>query len=87
MIKTRVKIEDAILPFLLVLYGTIFIARSFFGLFETALTGTLICLGVDLDLNQGQLANGPPNLHKSLDKIFDVDKQVVVVQAPQVGEY
>jgi hypothetical protein len=80
------ELEYSLLPFAIVCYSSLFISHTFLGLFNAAVTGTLICLGIDMDLNQGQPANGPPDLHDKLDKVFNVDK-AVVVQTVQVNQY
>lgn len=48
---------------------TFFIAIVFLGPFDEAVTATLMCLAVDLELN-GEPKHGPPSYHDKLDIIF-----------------
>jgi len=68
------RLNSVWLPFVVLIFATLFISNTFLGLFEAAITGTLICLGIDMDLNNGSPVNGPPDLHDKLDKAFEVDK-------------
>lgn len=48
---------------------TFFIAIVFLGPFDEAVTATLMCLAVDIELN-GEPKHGPPSYHDKLDAIF-----------------
>jgi hypothetical protein len=58
-------------------FFTLFTSWSFLGLFNASVIGTLICLGIDIDLNDDHPVNGPPDLHYKLDKVFQVDREIV----------
>lgn len=57
-------------PLIAVGVFTFFIAVVFLGPFDEAVTATLMCLAVDLELN-GEPKHGPPSYHEKLDAIFD----------------
>lgn len=52
---------------------TFFIAFIFIGPFDDAVTATIMCLAVDLELNNGEPKHGPPSYHSKLDAIFNDD--------------
>ena len=41
------------------------------GLFDDAIRATLMCLAIDMDLNNGSPQYGPPTFHEKLDAIRD----------------
>lgn len=41
------------------------------GLFDDAIRATLMCFAVDMDLNGGAPAHGPPTFHEKLEAILD----------------
>lgn len=41
------------------------------GLFDDAIRATLMCLAIDMDLNNGSPQYGPPTFHEKLDEIKD----------------
>jgi hypothetical protein len=64
------------MPFAIEIVLTMFISYTFVGLLNSAILGTLVCLGVDIDLNNGTPQSGPPDLHRKLDEAFDIDKDL-----------
>lgn len=80
--------QSSQLPLLVLLYVNIFISKSFIGLFNALVTSLLICLGIDMELNQGLTANGPRYLHDKLDKIMeDANQHPSLRKKPQPGMY
>lgn len=58
---------SSIWPPLAIIFITSFITSGMFlGIFEKAITATLMCLAVDLELNNGEPKFGPPSFHVKL---------------------
>jgi len=58
------------------LFMTTFITRLFLGMFDDAVLGMLMSLGVDTDIHGGECQHGPPGFHRKLEKIFHAEKTV-----------
>ena len=57
-------------------FMTMFITRLFLGMFDDAVLGMLMSLGVDTDIHGGECQHGPPGFHRKLEKIFHAEKTV-----------
>lgn len=57
-------------PLVFILIYTYIIAELFIGFFHQAVTATLMCLAVDLELN-GSIQHGSPSFHEKIDSAFN----------------
>lgn len=60
-------------PIILVGAVTFMTASIFLGLFDTAVMALMTCLAIDIDMNDGAPAFGPPTFHDGMKKIEDHD--------------
>jgi len=58
-------------PLSIIIIASVITGSMFLGLFDEAIAGTLMCLAVDLELNNGETKFGPPSFHEKLDSIFN----------------
>lgn len=61
-------------PISIVVIASLITATLFLGIFDEAISGTIMCLAVDLELNNGESKFGPPSFHEKLDAIFETHK-------------
>lgn len=62
---------DPLIPLISVGILSFLVSCITLGLFDDAIRATLMCLAIDMDLNNGSPQYGPPTFHEKLDSIKD----------------
>ena len=57
------EFEVLVYPLMVMTFFTYFISTVFLGLFDEIIMAILMCIAVDMDLNNGRTAFGPPQMH------------------------
>ena len=69
-LKNAEQMSSVWVPLVFILLYTYIIAELFIGFFHQAVTATLMCLAVDLELN-GTIKHGSPSFHEKIDNAFN----------------
>lgn len=65
------QLNSLALPMTLIGLGSMVTAHIFLCLFDEATLATLMCFGIDIELNNGEPAFGPPTFHEKLEIIHN----------------
>jgi hypothetical protein len=70
--RAIIFVKDEVQNVFLVSVGVFSLAVCFanLGIYQYAITATLLCLAVDMDLNDGQPYYGPPKFHEKMQAVY-----------------
>ena len=57
-------------PILMMAVLTYFLSNVFLGIYDEIIMSILLCIAVDMDLNNDDTMNGPPNMHLQMSRVF-----------------
>ena len=57
-------------PILMMTILTYFLSNVFLGIYDEIIMSILLCISVDMDINEEDIKCGPPNLHRQMFKVF-----------------
>ena len=70
-------LQDAILPYIIVLFFSISVCGITLGFFDEAVAAVLQCMAIDAETNSGLMSTysyGPPTFHAKMNAVF-LDKE------------
>ena len=69
--KNADQLTSVWIPMVFIILYTLITAELFIGFFHQAVTATLMCLAVDMELNNGKVTHGSPSFHEKIDSILE----------------